>query len=198
MNRKPHYIAATIICLLFFASLAFAQEKAKKPLIIQTESKVLTATLMIDKDTFIKVKGNAIFRLTSGHTDLSLIGIFTFTFFDEERTRIAQAINTRLNELPNSLVQGDVIAQFQEGTECPAIYLNFPAINLPISQKKLHFNKFVLEFKFAPKSLEPEDSDRQSATSIICNLVRAMKVGDLRPHYPIRRLNQLLYGEENK
>ena len=196
MNRKPHHIVATIVCLLFVAGLTFAQEKAKKPVIIQTESKVLTATLMIDKDTVIEVKGNAIFRLTSGHPDESLSGIFTFTFFDKERQRIAQAINERLDEVPTSLVQHDVLAQFQREIECPTIHLDFSAMDLPISKKKIHFNKFVLEFKFASESIEPEDYS-QHATSLICRMAQRRKTGIYPMHFSLRRLNQLLHEGEN-
>jgi len=77
MNTKPHRNIAVIVCLLLLGSFAFAQEKAKSGVIIQTESKVLTAKLMLDKVNFIEVKGNAIFRLTAGNSDDSFTGIFT-------------------------------------------------------------------------------------------------------------------------
>lgn len=195
MNTAPHRIIFALACFLFFASLAFAQEKAKGGVIIQTENKMLAAKLMLDKVSFIEVTGKPVFRLTSGNSDDSLTGIITYTLSESERQRIAQALNKRADELPMALVQEDVVTNYVKGAECPTIGLDFPAMDLSLNGKLLHFNRFVLEFKFAPESSEPKDKQEQAAR-VICTLARRVKTGFTLPRSPLRRLNELLNGEE--
>jgi hypothetical protein len=178
-----------------FASLAYAQEKAKGGVSIQTENKMLTAKLMLDKVNFIEVTGKAVFRLTSGNSDDSLTGIFTYTLLAEDRHRVAQAINKRADEVPSVVVQDEVAAQFAKNTECPTIALDLLAMDLAFSEKALHFNRFVLEFKFAPGTAEPKDK-QEHAARVICTLARRIKTGFTLGRSPLRRLNELLNGED--
>lgn len=189
MNIKTHRTIVAIGCFLFFASLVLAQEKAKKPPIVLTESKLLISQLPLNEKTSIEITGKAGFRITAYNSDDSLAGILTFTISADSKQRIAQAMNKREEDISNTIVQDGIVANFAKETECPTIHLVFPGMELALSGKKLRFDRFVLDLKETDEPI----------SQILCIAARRISRGyNLGGRGPARRINEILNGEEDK
>lgn len=185
MNTKPHLRLVGLICLLFV--LASAQEKPKKCHPAITDSKKLTGTIRVNDRETIEIVGKATYTVTALNSDESLAGTFVFVFAETGRQKIAQAMNKELSEIPASIDQQEVIAQFAKLTECPVLQFDLPAMVLEIAGAKMQLKRFTLNLK---------ESDDEP-TLILCTLARQI-TGGIGRRLNRQALNQRLNCQEEK
>lgn len=185
MNPNPHRTIIVIVCLLFFSGKSFAQEATKKPQTIITESNIVLAYLSVNQRTVIKNWGQMTYTITNGYSDLSFRGTLTYKLSDKSRHRIAQALHQQLDQIPAIISQQEVVANFQKGTECPLIHLEFEPMKMTLNDWRIHLFRFRLEIKETP----------QYISKVFCHLARKAS-GRSIGCGGLRRFNELLHGEE--
>ncbi len=129
--------------ILFFACClfvtGFAQDKIKHTETLSTASKIVIA--QAEK---LEMKGSAVFTLASANQDGTLIGNLVYALPETERTKIAQAFNQPITNIPANLTTNNVVAKFVKSAHCPEIILEIGELDLEISGSKLHLNHFVV------------------------------------------------------
>ncbi len=139
MSRKLS-IAAPAFCCLLIVSLAVKAEDGKP--VIQTTAPRLTAAAI----NGFQIEGLATFTMTAANFDDTVTGIFIYTLSDDSRRKLARATGQDLSVTPASLTKKDVIAGFKKGTSCPKIQLAFAAFELEAMNRKISFDRVVLDF----------------------------------------------------
>lgn len=180
MNLKPHYLPVTLVCFLFFSSLAFAQEKLKKPQMLITERKTISGKLKISEGELIKVIGSAVFKVTQCNADKTLTGELTFQIEESSRKQLEEKSR---KPFLSAITLQNVIADFAKETECPVLKLEFQAIDSSRSGELLHLDRFTLDLK----------ESKQDVSRILCYYV-SCKI-ECRQ---VRRINELLFGFADK
>ena len=123
----------------FFLIPAFAQDKPKHTETLSTASKIVIA--QAEK---LEIKGAAVFTLASANQDGTLIGNLVYTLPEAERTKIAQAINQPIANIPAYLITKNISAKIEKNAHCPEIILGIEELDLELSGTKLHLNHFVV------------------------------------------------------
>jgi hypothetical protein len=172
------------ICLLVLGLAAQAQVK-KKGETITTAPKLVVTKLKVSEGETFEVRGKATFTLTAANADDSLAGTLVYTLPEDARAKIAQITGKPLAQVPASVTQTDVVAQFQKLTECPVIHLDFSAMDVVVLGAKVHFNRFVLDISDQGKPIH----------MMVCKIAEQIKRG-LPRRGPIRRINEIINGEE--
>ncbi|MBL8206154.1 MAG: hypothetical protein JNM09_18105 [Blastocatellia bacterium] len=186
MKTKPHLVLASVVCLLL--SLVFAQDKPRQCPKPTTESKKLSAKILIKNQTPIEIVGQATVTITALNTDDSLEGIFTYTLSNEEQVKIAQALNKRLDDIPSVIHQKEVIGQFHKLTECPVLQLDFPGMELEIAGVRVRLDGFTLTLKETDKG----------PVILLCTLARRLNRGLDTRGPRSRHFKELVNCQENK
>jgi predicted RecA/RadA family phage recombinase len=172
------------VCLLVLGIAAQAQDKKKGETITTTPKLVVAKLKVSDGETF-DVRGKASFTLTAANADDSLAGTIVYTLPEDARAKIAALTGKPLAQVPQSVTQTDVVAQYQKLTECPVIHLDFSAMDVVVLGAKIHFNRYVLDINDGGRPIH----------MMICKTAEQIKRG-LPRRGPIRRINEIINGEE--
>ncbi len=176
-----------LLSLCLFVIGVSAQAQAKKGKTYTTAAKLVVAKLKVSDGESFDVRGKATFTLTAANSDDSLAGTITYTLPEEARAKIAQITGKPLAQIPQSITQADVVGQFQKLTECPVVHIDFSAMDVMVAGAKIHFNRFVLDIK----------EGEHEISIYVCTIAKQINRG-LPRRGPIRRINEILNGEETQ
>ena len=132
-----NFRALLLVC--FFLIPGFAQDKVKRTETLSTASKIVVA--QAEK---LEIKGSAVFTLVSANQNGTLIGNLVYTLPEAERTKIAQAINQPIANIPANLTSNNITAKFGKSAHCPEMILEIRDLDIELSGTKFHLNHFVV------------------------------------------------------
>ncbi len=147
--------------LLLFACLTGwygAHEKARlpvvdqaKPLVIFTTApKLIAANLKLSNGSNSSVRGFATLTIVKANEDDSLTGTLVYRLPDDVRQKIAQSSSRKLADVPNSISQTNLTANFRRGTACPLVRLQVLANDAVVGDAIVHFDSVTLDIAETP------------------------------------------------
>ncbi len=172
---------------LFVVGVSIQAQAKKKGATYTTAVKLVVTKLKVSDGESFDVRGKATFTLTAANNDDSLAGTITYALPDDARAKIAQVTGKPLAQIPQSITQTDVVGQFQKLTACPVINIDFPAMDVMVQGAKIHFNRFVISMK----------EGEHEVSIYVCTIAKQINNG-LPRRGPIRRINEVLNGEESQ
>ncbi|HEX4946094.1 MAG TPA: hypothetical protein VFZ34_05505 [Blastocatellia bacterium] len=177
--------AVLLSLCLFLVGVSVQAQAKKKGNSYTTQAKLVVTKLKVSEGETFDVRGKATFTLVAANSDDSLAGTITYTLPEDARAKIAQITGKPLAQIPQSITQTDVVGQFQKLTACPVVNIDFPAMDVMVAGAKVHFNRFVLSIK----------EGEHEVALYVCTIARQINNG-LPRRGPIRRINEILNGEE--
>jgi hypothetical protein len=145
MRYKAFIPAIVTVCLMAHLFSAAGQEKERKLQTISTANKVVVSEIRLDGKNAFKVNGEADFTVTQANSDDTVTGTISYKLPDDARNKLAVITGKPLAEIPGVMSQKEITCQFQAGTICPVIHLEFPGMSLNAAGAPLVFNRFTLD-----------------------------------------------------
>ena len=131
-----NFRALLLVCFLYI--IGFAQEKIRQTETLSTASKIVVA--QAEK---LEVKGSAVFTLVSVNQDGTLIGNLVYSLPETDHTKIAQALNQPIANIPANLITNNIAAKFGKSAHCPEMILEIGDVDLELNGTKFHLNHFA-------------------------------------------------------
>ena len=163
MNRTPSKAISGLGCLLAAVAATFGQsiarssalqgqgagaqtaDKRQAPQVVYTTPpKTSVAKLKTGGSEAYEVRAIVTFTLTAANYDDTVVGTLVFKIPEEARKKIAEVSGEPLSSVPASVMRKDVVAGFQKGTSCPAVSIDFGAMELDVAGAKLGFERVVV------------------------------------------------------
>jgi hypothetical protein len=158
-------MVALMACLFSWSASSLAQDADQpKPVAYKTAPKLVIAKLTNAGADVYDVRGKVTFTLTAANSDDSLVGTIDYTIPDDARQQIATVTGRPITNVPSTVRQTGVIANFQSGTGAPLIHLEISPMELTVSGAKIRFNRMVVDVngreggpsirKYSPEEVE--------------------------------------------
>lgn len=128
-------------------------EQPKAPVVFTTAPKLVAANLKLADGSNSIIRGRAMLTVVKANQDDSLTGTLVFLLPDEARQKIAQSSGRKLIEIPTSISQKDLTANFHRGTACPLIKLLVSANDIEAGSSMLHFDGLALDIHETPAQI---------------------------------------------
>lgn len=185
MNSKTYIKIVIIIVLAISALPSLAQEKAKGPERLVTETKPVTAIIKVGQSEVSGVLGVATYTIKAVDPDESFIGALVYELPEDDRRKLAKATGKSLSDIPAKFEQKDVIAGFEKQPKCPDIRLEFSKTKVESGGIEIYFDCFVLILPDTP----------QEVSKVMCRFAQRVTNGRENRRFDLR-INALLNPEK--
>ncbi|MFN0108170.1 MAG: hypothetical protein ACKVZH_04885 [Blastocatellia bacterium] len=179
-----------LLACLFGWSAAATQAPTKgqtKPLVVFTTApKLIAAKLKLADGSTSTVRGRATLTVVKANEDDSLTGTLVYLMPNEARLAIAKSSNRQLADVPANVTQKELTVNFQRGTACPVVKLQFSAKEAEVGNATLQFDKAVLEVQ----------ETQAPINQLFCSWTRQLNVKRQRLGI-IAAINRLITVEED-
>jgi len=186
MNSKTYVKIVIIFVLAISACPSWAQEKAKEPERLVTETKSVAAKIKVGQSEIAEVSGEATYTIEAANSDDSFAGTFVYNIPEDTRQKLAKVAGKSLSDIPSKFEQKDVIAEFERNTKCPDLRLEFPKPKIKCSGIEIHFDCFVL--------ILPDTA--QEVSKLMCHFAQRVFSGRPNEGRYAGRINALLNPEK--
>jgi hypothetical protein len=175
-----NFRALLLVCFFFIP--AVAQDKIRQTETLSTASKIVVAH--IEK---LEIKGSAVFTLVSVNQDGTLVGNLVYSLPEADRTKISQALNQPVTNIPANLISNNIAAKFGKAAHCPDMILEIEDLDLDLNGTKFHLNHF-------PATLVETQSKLSRALCIWTDRINK----GITNKGVVQYINLLLKGEEEE
>jgi hypothetical protein len=183
-SSSPRWVL-TLLVLIVASATGFTQTKKPDP--FSTTPKLVVTKLKRGDADLAEVRGKASFTILAANSDDTMSGTMTYAIPDDARKEIAKQANKSLNDVPATLTQNDVVANFQKATACPAVHLEFSPMDIKVAGLDLHFNRYVVDVNESAAKIP----------TLICVWTRQINNGKARRGV-IREMNDYINGENSR
>ncbi len=156
-----HNFASKLLLFACLAGWTGTREDARlllvdqaKPLVVFTTApKQIAANLKLSNGSTSSMLGVATLTVVKANEDDSLTGILVYRLPDDVRQKIAQSSSRKLAEVPISITQSNLTANFRRGAACPLIRLQVLANDAVVGDATVHFDSVTLSIAETPNQI---------------------------------------------
>ena len=128
--------------------------KQAKPLVVFTTApKLISANLKLGNGSNSSVHGFATLTVVKANEDDSLTGTLVYRLPNDVRQKIAQSSSLNLADVPATITQANLTANFRRGTACPLIRLQVLANDTVLGNATVHFDSVTLNITETPNQI---------------------------------------------
>ncbi len=128
-------------------------DQAKPLVIFTTVPKRIAANLKLSNGSTSSMHGFATLTVVKANEDDSLTGTLVYRLPDDARQKIAQASGRKLAEVPTSITQTNLTANFRRGTACPLVKLQVLANDAAVGDATVNFDNVTLDITETPTQI---------------------------------------------